>query len=259
MYSLRKAIFLILLSIVFISGIPWGVFIAYSQILSFRMNDPRYEIKAIVQETSDTDPLKTNQLAEILELSWDHPTNLYQLDLGLAKQKLEAFPLIKEAHLRRGSPDFLYLTYSMRKPFAKLGKISNTVIDQEGMLFPFTPFFSPKNLPTFTLGKDIALKWGEKIPHEKLSLSFQVFEEIKKMHFFGEIEIEIDTSSAHALSLGEQKVIVILRERGQIHYLVLDPQEFKDGIKRYQMLKGKIHLNGMIDLRLPQLGFIKRN
>ncbi len=40
----------------------------------------------------------------------------------------------------------------MRTPYAYIGEFANTAIDKEGYLFPFRPFFTPKNLPILYIG-----------------------------------------------------------------------------------------------------------
>lgn len=248
----KKAMGWVVISTLILSGIPWAIFGIYVYLWSLKMSDPQYEIVAIVQEPRDSDPIKTDFLAELLEISQDRRINLYKFDLTEAKQKLEKFPLIKQAVVKRIFPRILYVQYEIRKPFALLGDISNTAIDQEGYAFPFYPFFSPKKLPVLTLGLK-GVVWGEKISEDKLALSKKVLRALKGS------EVKIDTSSGDALSLGEQKIVVTIGS----HFILLDPIDFLDGLRRYQTLLASkefpiISGSAMIDLRLPKLAFVER-
>lgn len=249
MFSLKKAIQSILIVTFIISGLPWIAFISYAYLLRVRESDPKYEIVAIAQSTQNQESLKTAFLAELLELSVDRPLNIYKFNLKDAKRKLLDFPCIKDASLRRIPPGILSIDYVLRKPVAILGDYANTAIDEYFYAFPFYPFYSPKKLPLVTLGLD-NLVWGERILDPKLHLAFQVLKIIHKWE-----PLQIDVSLADALSLGEQKIIVQFRH----HDVLLNPRNFTEGLCRYKAWRKNAHGHKgltMVDLRLPQLGFM---
>lgn len=251
MYPLKKAVLWILLVTFIVSGIPWIAFLSYAYLLQTRKKDPKYQIVALAQRTQSGETLKNVFLAELLGLSVDQPINLYAFNINEAKNKLLNFPCIKEAGLKRIPPGILSIDYVLRKPIAFLGDFSNTAIDDEHYAFPFHPFYSPKKLPSLTLGLN-HVTWGKKILDPKIQLAFQVLESMDNLE-----PVQVDVSLADASSLGDQKIIVQFAG----HDVLLDPIQFKDGLIRYKEWR-KISSEDkeltLIDLRLPRLGFIKK-
>lgn len=255
---LKKAIKWVLVSVLVISGVPWAIFGAFAYMRYMRMQDPAYDIVAIVQKNQDYEPLKTGFLAELLDLSIDRPSNLYRFDLEEGRQKLLSFPLIESAALKKIPPGVLFVEYSLRKPVAFLGDISNTVVDAEHYAFPFHPFFSPKKLPLFIIGKtDEAIVFGKRVSDPRLSLAFDVLEVINALDLGADDLIKIDVSQVDAMSLGVRKIVVSFLNLD----VLLDPRGVKEGLARYKALRSKQNLVqnqtvAMIDLRLPNLGYI---
>lgn len=252
----KKAIKWVLVSVLVISGIPWILFGAYTYLRYMRMHDPAYDIVAIVQRNQDPEPLKTGFLAELLDLSIDHPSNLYRFDLEEGKKKLLNFPLIKSAALKKIPPGVLFIEYSLRKPAAFLGDVNNTVVDLDRYAFPFHPFFSPKKLPFFLIGQtQDNIVWGEQVSDPKLTLAYEILKAVNNLGLGENALIKIDVSQVDELSLGQRKIVVSFSDKD----VLLDPRKFKDGLARYKALLNKEDLYGrvaMIDLRLPNLGYI---
>jgi hypothetical protein len=223
-----------------------------------RMQDPAYNIVAIVQSNHDPEPLKTGFLAELLNLSVDRPSNLYRFDLEEGRKKLLSFPSIKIATMKKIPPGILFIEYSLRKPAAFLGDVSNTVLDVEHYAFPSHPFFSPKKLPLILIGPtEENIVWGELVTDPKLTLAFEILEAINDLNLGEDDLIKIDVSNVDAISLGMRKIVVSFLNLD----VLLDPRGFKEGLSRYKALRNKHHLIqkdhvSMIDLRLPNLGYI---
>lgn len=248
---LGRAIRIIILSVVFVS-LP--ALIIFGMVLFFwqaRAYDPKYNVIAIVQTGLEKEPLKSTYLAELLGLSIDRAENLYRIDLSLLEGKLRASPLIKEATLKRIPPGTLYIDYSIRKPKAFIGGFTNVAIDQEGVVIPFAPFFSPKKLPVLVLGiekKDLSL--GKVLDAPSLPQAFQILEvlegSLKGRENIMNLE-RVDVSRASAESLGERQVIVIFDEtfakegeiRAYSRTLILDPKKVEDGISRFFLLRDR--------------------
>ena len=254
---LKKAIKQVLISVLVISGIPWMLFFAYTYLLYTRMQDPAYQIVAIVQSNHDQEPLKTGFLAELLDLSVDRPANLYRFDLEEGRKKLLRFPSIKTANMKKIPPGILFIEYSLRKPVAFLGDVSNILLDAEHHPFPAHPFFSPKKLPSIILGRaQERIVFGKPINDPKLTLAFEILDSIHALSLDDDL-LQIDVSEVDALSLGMRKIIVSFLSLD----VLLDPREFKEGLNRLkrlsseQILAQKDHV-AMIDLRLPNLGYI---
>lgn len=255
---LKKAIKWVFISVLVISGIPWILFGAYTYLRYMRMQDPAYDIVAIVQSNQDPEPLKTGFLAELLNLSIDRPCNLYRFDLEEGQKKLLSFPSIKTTTMKKIPPGILFIEYSLRKPAAFLADVSNTVVDAEHYAFPSHPFFSPKKLPLFLLGTTYEnIVWGERVADPKLTLAYEILEGINELGLGEDDLIKIDVSNVDAISLGMRKIVVSFLNLD----VLLDPRGFKEGLTRYKTLRKKQNLiqndhARMIDLRLPNLGYI---
>lgn len=266
-YSIFQAILRIAMSVVLVSGTCWGAWGVYQAFLSSRAEDPKYRIRAMVQTGPEKEALKTSFLAELLQLSSDRYQNLYRFDLNAARERLLAFPLIKEAKLQRVPPQTLFVDYRIRKPIAFLVDRTNTAFDEEYTLIPVRPFFSPKRLPKVYWGfsSEDALSWGDRLDGPKTKLIEQLFTA------FGEdpgawIAL-VDLSSAFLDSLGQRKLVVTVEGASESGVkwektLILNPHEVEKGVLSYhaltrheQMNEG---LNGkVIDLRIPGRGILK--
>lgn len=272
----KRAFFLIFLVTLLISGTAWTAFFSYSYFFKVRSRDKKYQIIALVQTGPAREILKTAVLAEILDLSVDKPTNLYAFNIEKGRQKLLAFPLIKEALIRRIAPGTLYVDYTTRKPIAFLGDFSNTALDEEGILFPFSPFFTPKNLPEIYLGlqSDVEKIWGKKLEGKKATLGFKLLKTFTASGFFeGTRLIRLDLSHCFESSEGNRQIIVLLEDKYlkdgenlfiEQHLLRLGTKNYEQGLKNYlalrDFLREKKDLGNeikVIDLRISKLGFIK--
>lgn len=276
---LSRALVGIFLSTLLISGVSWMGWLYYIQLKEARRQDNQYKVIAIAQSCSSKECLKTVYLAELLGLSIDYPVNLYQIDTRAAENKLLGSTLVKDVSIKKIRPGTLFVEYTMRKPMAFLGDYSNTAIDQEGYLFPFSPFFTPKKLPFIYLGLDeVKKKWGDKfIGNPEMQLAIEVLTIIQEGIKPGHTNINlIDVSQAFSESYGLREIVVLVEEffdEGKIeqYYLRLNPKEFKNQLANYKILrkhlnqvastessKAKENKPGIIDLRIDHLAFLKK-
>jgi hypothetical protein len=265
-FSIPQAILRIGLSVLLVSGTFWVAWGVYQAFLSSRAEDPKYRIRALVQTGPEKEALKTAFLAELLQLSTDRMQNLYRFDLKTARDRLLAFPLIKEARLQRIPPQTLFLDYRIRKPIAFLVDRTNTAFDDEYTLIPVRPFFSPKRLPKIYWGfsADDALAWGDRLDGPKTTLIQQLLAE------FGEDPAAwislVDLSDAFLDSLGQRKVVVTVEGASENgvkweNTLILNPQEVDKGVRNYRALSRHEEIQGaldakVIDLRIPGMGIL---
>jgi cell division septal protein FtsQ len=256
---IKKAIYWILFSTVFISGTCTGSYYYYWHLRSMSERDSKYNIIAIVQRGPDKDVLKTEYLAESLGLSVDQPTNLYMLSLDEAKKRLLKSPLIRSVVIKRVKPGTLYIDYRVRKPVAFLADYSNTAIDQEGYLIPFAPFFTPKNLPEIVLGTLDACKWGDVLKGEQIKWALNVIKEQPGTR-------RIDLSQYSASSIGQREIILVLESQlaPVTRILRLSSENMSEQLGYYRQLDDHLAAHPMesssliIDLRIPKLAFLKQ-
>jgi len=265
--SLSRALLWIGISTALISGsaaIGLGGFLYYR---AKREGDPRYRIVAVVQTGPEKEQLKTEYLGELLELSVDKPQNLYHFRTREAAARLKQSPLIEEASVKRVAPGTLFIDYKGRRPAAFLGDYSNTAFDKNGFLFPFKPFFTPKNLPVVTFGiwkRPTTKIWGKRLKGKKAELAYSLIGKFKKR---GLALQKLDLSGAFAPSLGRREIVATLIEPSLKRELILrlSSDGWKEGFNRYLSLRrhfDRVFENRaadhpvIIDLRIPELGFI---
>lgn len=271
--SLKRALIWILSSALLFSGTGLIIWLIYFHQLKQKFNDPHYQIIAIMQETVTPESLQTNYLAELLDLSLDRPTNLYQFDLTIAAQRLRASPLIKQAQIKKIRPGTLFIKYQMRKPHLFLEDLTNTAMDEEGFLFPFAPFFTPKKLPTVYLGWNSAhYQRGMTIKNDaQMKLAMELLDLVDKRFPNRSLRVKrLDLSKSDEERIGRREIVMELiheNEAGTNVYLIrMNPKKYFDNLQSFIALYDYLNNNPglyqgsslVIDLRSSSFAFIKR-
>lgn len=210
--TVKQSLFTILLSIVIVTGTCGGLLVYYQQMQRGQLHDPAYQIVAVVQTSPDNEGLKTGYLTELLDLSVDYPSNLYEYNTKEAAQKLMGLPLIKEATVRKIRPGTIHVDYILRKPIAYIGDYTNTAIDSEGVVFPFKPFYTPKKLPEIYFGEDCPV-WGSMLCGENKELAFKLLQFVPQYCDANSSLCSIDVTNAFASSDGQREIVIILEDR----------------------------------------------
>jgi hypothetical protein len=261
---IRWAIFWIFLSVLLFSGTVSAIFYYFDDQKYQRLHNPAYNIFAIVQSTLDKETLKTSFLAEFLDLSVNQPTNLYQFSSKEAELKLNTFPLIKVAHVKKIHPGIIHIDYSLRKPIAILADYSNTLIDSEGIPFPLKPFFTPKKLPKIYLGIDEqkVFEWGKQIEDQRFLFAKEILQYLPLLHRSLHTHISlIDVSKAFASSYGERQIVLVEEQEYPFpsrRFLRLSTENYVQNLTDYIQMKKVLALHSaVIDLRIPQLAYLQ--
>lgn len=275
---LRKAWVLILFSMIFVSGTSWMGYLYYLHLKQLKMQDEQYQIVAIIQTSPQKEALKTVYLAELLNLSMDKPTNLYQFNPEEAEAKLLSSPVIKDVTLKRVRPGTLYIDYSVRHPLAYLGDYTNTALDKDRILIPFNPFFTPKKIPKVYIGlASQDKKWGDSLKGELADLAFQLLDLGRKISDEENIYLkQVDVSKAQAESYGQRQIVVVFEELleqkidnysqmiAYQHILRLNAEDYSKGLEYYVQVRRRLAENSIqptsliLDFRIPELAFIKK-
>ena len=262
-----RALFWIGLSTLVVSGSAAGGFLFYHYHNSQRGADPKYNIVALVQTGPEKEQLKTQFLAQLLDLSADKPTNLYHFKTYDAKRKLLASPLIKDAVVKKIAPGTIYVDYVVRKPIAFLGDFDNTAIDADGYLFPFKPYFTPKRIPELYLGiQENRVSWGQRLHDDTGKLAFEVLAAVKKICGVNAIQLKkIDVSKAFSESYGHRQIVVLLDDDNTSTVLRLNTENYNEDLKQYMSLRENGLLSTtkkssplVVDLRITDLAFIRK-
>jgi hypothetical protein len=221
---LTHALAWIVASTFVISGGSYAVFKHYIKRRAHYALDPQYSIRSIVQTGPQKEALKTEYLAELLEIATDKPTSSLLFNLEHAKKRLLKSPLISQAEIKQISPNTLYVDYTVRQPIAWLEDYENIVIDKEAYLFPFSPFFSPKNLPAIYIGlapfgtpssdpDRPEAQWNVPLKGKYIDLALNLLNlmtDPKVADFF--FVKRIDVSNAFAESYGTREIVVLTED-----------------------------------------------
>lgn len=216
-------------------------------------NHPKFLIQSIVQKCASVESLSTDYLAECLGLSVDHPYTVFEHSTKRLTSMLESSPLIKSAEVTKMLPSTLHIEYSLRQPVAILQDYQNTVIDDEGVLFPLQPFRTPKLLPEVTLGEQT---------NKKMALALKLIADLKEVPFpNGPIKgvASIDVSRAHDLRLGHREIIIVFNSLSdKLVFLRLPADEWRTPLNRFFLIPEDLLTQKVVDMRLPNTAYISR-
>lgn len=255
------------------------------------------QIHSIIQTGPQKEALKTEYLAEILQISRDIPTSVIFFNEELARNRLLSSPLIAQADVKVLKPSALYIDYTIRQPVAWIEDYENVVMDKAGYPFPFYPFLSPKNLPYIYFGlpsfgqrsmdsdKPI-VRWKEPMTGNYVNLAFSLLQWMNEIKLSN--VVRIDLSHAFASSCGKREIVLIVDNstvqwQNGLEQQIIFPHLLRLGTKNYkQQLINYLHLREelleqekkallqqsinqpflrlkekVIDLRLSKLAFVQ--
>ena len=224
MWTFKQALFCLIGSTCLTLILSLSGYFLWRNARTSRLHDSAYNISVLIQTGPEKEALKTSYLAELLGLSVDQNVNLWAFNLGEAKKKILASPLIAKAKIQKIEPNALYIDYVIRKPVAWLGDYQNIALDQEGYIFPVVPFFSPKELPEIYLGlppfgaseDSFGRKgglWQTPLQNRHLYLAFEILQFLEGSPWREGLRIKrIDVSNAFAPSLGQREIVLFTEE-----------------------------------------------
>lgn len=222
----------------------------YYTLSYFEQRKPvRTPIKVIAQTGPIKEGLKTDFLAELLDLSVDHPKCLSTEEV---EEVLEKSPLIKNVSASFLNSETLYVDYTLRNPVFVLIDLENVALDLEGHLFPLNPYFTPKKLPELYLGLKEIIPFEKPLQGKEMALATDLYDLLKDG-----ID-RIDLSHINESSLGKREIVVVLKLPNDTrHILRLSTKSYKEELLDYQSLKSTIEAGDFIvDLRVPELAYI---
>jgi hypothetical protein len=221
---LTHALAWIVFSTFLISGTSYLFFKHYLRSRQSRAVDPANALNSIVQTGPQKEALKTEYLAELMGISSDRSYSTVTFNLEKAKQRLLKSPLISQAEIKLIKPNALYVDYTVRQPIAWLEDYANVALDKDGFPFPFSPFFSPKNLPAIYFGlapfgtpppesERPTAQWGISLKGRYVELAFDILSMILDPKVSDLFSVKrIDVSNAFAESYGTREIVVITED-----------------------------------------------
>lgn len=256
---LKRAFLWVLMSVMAVSGTATFGWLYYLHWKESLISNPQYTIRLIAQTSPPGVHLDTEFFAEVLGLSRDRPTNLYAFNVKEGERRLNRHPVIKRARVQALPPESLHIDYEVRVPVAYLGDFMNVAVDDEKVMIPFLPFFTPKRLPKLYLGLDESVVWGERLTDSRLKLGHAILEAFRKR---GIVVKSLDLSRLEAASYGGREIVATLEEAnhpGRIQQVLrLNHLHPFDSIEAYMIYRERHEdiSSEIIDLRIKDLAFI---
>ncbi len=258
-------------------------------------SDPSFRICQLIELPEEPISLRAGTIEELLGLKeGDH--NLFAFDVASAQCALLAHPLIESARLWRSPPSAITVHYRVRRPFAELIEWPELLLDKSGYLFPYRPHFTPKQLPKLTLGLPeqpqdancpLSCQKGGRLRGARAELGLRILNFLNVFLANENTRIaSLDVSAAFDEDLGRRGVSLTLEDqlffdgkslvcqrelrlsadkwRAQLNryrllLLSLGAEELRAvrGIEPDQLARSPKRVVESIDLRLPQLAYLK--
>lgn len=265
---LRTAFFRIFIYSLVLSGSTAAALWGYKWYQKSVAIDEKYKIVAIVHHKAD---LQGDILAELLDLSVDRPTYLTFYNVNQAVQKLLACPFIESAIVKKCPPNALSVNYSMRRPIVFLAEYRNAAMDESGVVVPYAPFYSQKDLPELVLG-DVSegVFWGQVLTGEGCQCAMAVLKVARSVCAQAMSTLKkIDVSRIKASSAGQREIVAVFQDNAviskpKVFYLRLAVDCYEKNLENFLVLRQHICRNEeqfpssemIVDLRVPQLAFL---
>jgi hypothetical protein len=252
-------------------------------------------INSLIQTGPQREPLRSEYLAQLMNLSLDRPIKVTEFDSKRAQKDVLASPLIQEARVKVIKPSTVYIDYTVRQPIAWLYDFENLAMGKDGFVIPMHPFFPPKNLPEIYMGLSPfgqeglglhtpKIQWNVPLHGPYFETSLDLLTRLQPLARDLFRVLRIDVSRMFESSLGRREIVVILqneiitpnREDPILikHFLRLSTKNYPQELGNYIELRKKLmdddcafleknqllsqpsQLDKVIDLRLKQLAYI---
>ena len=193
----------------------------FSRLQEKKFVNLKYNISFITHKEKK---LPTEYIAEILDLSIDRFHNLFLFDLIKAKENILKSPLIKEVRIEKIKPAGLFIDYKIKKPIAIVLDYENMAIDENGYVFPFSPYYDDQDLPKIFIG---LLPFKEKcdaigrvgadfnipLSNKNTLLALELLQLLRNQIFANLVQVKkIDVSLAYEQSYGKREIIIELED-----------------------------------------------
>lgn len=240
-------------SLFFIFGsciVTTAIFFGLQSLKKNEQNNQKYLIQKILIKGQNGDFLSGDLFAELVDVSICDPTPFFAFDTQETKKKIKKTGIFRKIDFRKKRPDCLVVIYALFDPIAIVEDQANTLLNEEGRVMAYRPFFSPKKLPKVILGEHLA--WNQKIATEKWLLIQSILSLDAQM-------ITIDLRFCWEQKK-QYKELVLEVERKSIFDLVrLNPATFEEEWKQYLQIKEMLPLEPQIvDLRYKDMALFEK-
>ncbi len=179
-------------------------------------------------------------------------TSLHTLNCNALTENLLATSVFETIHLSKAPPSTLYISYSMKKPVAKLAANEHIGIDAHGNLLPLHPFYPPLNLPSLFISPSTA--------EQELSIGLELLSlltPICKKHSLHLSTIDLSRST-HTSFFRRETVITLLSTQNKPIYLRLNTKKIGEIQTTLSQLLSRLNTtkSGTIDLRFERIALV---
>lgn len=257
-FPLYKALLWIFTITCLISGTAFVALTYYRYLQEMRTSASKFNITTVVAQARSGPELPVAYLIELLQLSSDQPTNLYNWNAKAAEKLLKESPYIRKAAITKMPPDTVLISYSSHVPVASIGDWSGALLDKDGYIIPEHPLIASEKFPKIILGLE-SIRWGEKLFSPESWVALRLKNLIEKQ--FGKDHLlSIDVSKAFSRSAGKRQIVVTLDYEGATHFLRITESNYLQQLANYrEILDAKKMPEGqsfIIDLRLDHLAYL---
>jgi hypothetical protein len=148
-HSIAAKFFAVLVTTILFWTIALGVYCTHQSQVTKRKGQEKYRITSIASISRSADTLPHNILTSLLNLS--DTSFLYDQRVDHWDRLLTRCPAILHSRTWFMPPQTLGIEYQLRQPIALVGGVKNVAIDEHGVVFFMTPFFSVKRLPVLNV------------------------------------------------------------------------------------------------------------
>ena len=174
-------------------------------------------------------------LEEILGVNGDEPPRWKDLSADRLTGALLNCPSIEEGHVVKKWRGCLEVTYRLREPLFLIYGSEGLAIDEKGVIFPLSPFYTPRALPQLVLSR-------KETPLKDVQAACRI------ASLLGGEGVElVDFSFA-------EEVVVHLAGPSH-HFMRLHPQNIENGIRRYQKILSSQYFT-VADLRFQEIALL---
>lgn len=250
MLTVRESIVWIISSIVVVVFLTTVASVYYFHLHEVQLHDEKFMIAKIRTRAVGEREIPIHHFIGWLGLSSDQ-NHLIAFDPEKAIETLLKTGLFSSVKVGKEYPSTLLVTYTLREPRFLLKEESNIAMDAEGAKFPLHPYHEKRELPLLYGESDFGLA-------QEL---YQVIEESEKLDV--RLISAIDLANMQQEGVARRFVIVVYDSRWIVR---LSPHDFEEQMERLAALREQSEQNRFdseegnvfVDLRIPELAYIKR-
>lgn len=215
-----------------------------------KAQNKKYQIERIFLKGENGDFLTGDLVSEMLDLSISEPLSFFSFDVKQREEELKKIGIFRKIRLEKKRPDCLVVLYELYEPIALVLDQNNTLLNIEGKVMPYRPYFSPKKLVKVILGEN--LPWGEKIGEERWEL-------LQKALTLDEKILQIDLRSSSEKKKQKKELVFEVARGDFTDWVRLNPASLLEEWKKYSSIQKLLPpLSQIVELRYQDMALFEK-